>query len=50
MAGDESLDSYYDAVVLGTGLAESILAAALARAGKTVLHLDHVSELQQCRN
>eukprot|EP00953_Heterococcus_sp_UTEX-ZZ885_P015547 8748-Heterococcus_DN1.PRE.5 len=41
MAGDESLDSYYDAVVLGTGLAESILAAALARAGKTVLHLDH---------
>jgi RAB protein geranylgeranyltransferase component A len=33
MAGDESL-------------AESILAAALARAGKTVLHLDHVSALQ----
>ncbi|CAJ1365127.1 unnamed protein product [Effrenium voratum] len=29
-----------DAVVLGTGLPESICAAALARAGKKVLHLD----------
>ncbi|CAJ1384395.1 unnamed protein product [Effrenium voratum] len=29
-----------DAVILGTGLPESICAAALARAGKKVLHLD----------
>ncbi|WWD16550.1 hypothetical protein CI109_100977 [Kwoniella shandongensis] len=30
----------YDVIVLGTGLAESIAAASLAKAGKTVLHLD----------
>ncbi|KAL1410388.1 hypothetical protein Q8F55_004398 [Vanrija albida] len=30
----------YDVIVLGTGLAESIAAAALAKAGKSVLHLD----------
>ncbi|KAI8048737.1 GDP dissociation inhibitor-domain-containing protein [Syncephalis plumigaleata] len=30
----------YDVLLLGTGLVESILAAALARAGKSVLHLD----------
>ncbi|CAD6570829.1 MAG: Rab proteins geranylgeranyltransferase component A [Tremellales sp. Tagirdzhanova-0007] len=30
----------YDVVVIGTGLAESIAAAALAKAGKSVLHLD----------
>ncbi|KAJ3190383.1 hypothetical protein HDU85_000679 [Gaertneriomyces sp. JEL0708] len=30
----------YDAVVLGTGLTQSIVAGALARAGKKVLHLD----------
>ena len=31
----------YDAVVVGTGLCESMVAAALSRAGKSVLHLDH---------
>ncbi|ORX33686.1 putative rab escort protein [Kockovaella imperatae] len=37
----QGLDSdEYDVVVLGTGLAESIAAAALAKAGKSVLHLD----------
>jgi len=30
----------FDAVVVGTGLAESILAAALAWSGSSVLHLD----------
>ncbi|TXT08340.1 uncharacterized protein COLE_05264 [Cutaneotrichosporon oleaginosum] len=36
-----SLDSdKFDVVVLGTGLAQSIAAAALAKAGKSVLHLD----------
>lgn len=30
----------YDAVIVGTGLCESILAAALALAGSSVLHLD----------
>ncbi|KAG0565458.1 hypothetical protein KC19_8G191800 [Ceratodon purpureus] len=30
----------FDAIVLGTGLPESILAASIAAAGKTVLHLD----------
>eukprot|EP00419_Tripos_fusus_P051362 CAMPEP_0172840232 /NCGR_PEP_ID=MMETSP1075-20121228/29153_1 /TAXON_ID=2916 /ORGANISM="Ceratium fusus, Strain PA161109" /LENGTH=740 /DNA_ID=CAMNT_0013684019 /DNA_START=45 /DNA_END=2270 /DNA_ORIENTATION=+ len=32
-----------DACVLGTGLTESLVAAALARHGKRVLHLDHES-------
>ncbi|KAG1363294.1 rab escort protein 1 [Cocos nucifera] len=31
----------FDLVVLGTGLPESLLAAAAAAAGKSVLHLDH---------
>lgn len=34
------LPSEYDAIVLGTGMTESILAAALARIGWKVLHLD----------
>jgi RAB protein geranylgeranyltransferase component A len=33
-------NSEYDTIVVGTGLVESILAGALARVGKTVLHLD----------
>lgn len=36
----ESLDNNFDVVVVGTGLGHSILAAALARAGKRVCHLD----------
>ncbi|KND01101.1 uncharacterized protein SPPG_04191 [Spizellomyces punctatus DAOM BR117] len=32
--------THFDAIVLGTGLSESIIASSLARAGKTVLHLD----------
>ncbi|GAA98330.1 hypothetical protein E5Q_05015 [Mixia osmundae IAM 14324] len=32
--------THFDAIILGTGLAESILAASLAKAGKTVFHLD----------
>lgn len=33
-------ETEYDAVIVGTGLSESILAAALALAGSKVLHLD----------
>ena len=33
--------THFDAIVLGTGLCESMVAAGLARAGKSVLHLDH---------
>ncbi|KAG0223952.1 hypothetical protein BGW42_005441 [Actinomortierella wolfii] len=41
MADLDSLDTtVFDAIVLGTGFTQSIVAAALARAGKTVLHLD----------
>ncbi|WRT65664.1 uncharacterized protein IL334_002609 [Kwoniella shivajii] len=31
---------HYDVIVIGTGLAESIAAASLAKAGQSVLHLD----------
>ncbi|RWS27250.1 rab proteins geranylgeranyltransferase component A 1-like protein [Leptotrombidium deliense] len=34
------LDSSFDVVVVGTGLTESVIAAAVARIGRTVLHLD----------
>lgn len=34
------LPKEYDVIIGGTGLTESILAAALSRIGKTVLHLD----------
>ncbi|CAM9267647.1 unnamed protein product, partial [Ectocarpus sp. 13 AM-2016] len=37
---DDFLEDYYDAIVLSTGLGSSILAAALAKAGKSVLYLD----------
>jgi hypothetical protein len=37
---DEGLLLDYDVVLCGTGLVQSILASALARAGKTVLHCD----------
>ena len=38
---NEHLDqSAYDAVIVGTGLVESIVAAATARVGKSVVHLD----------
>jgi RAB protein geranylgeranyltransferase component A len=32
--------SAFDAIVVGTGLPESLLAASIAASGKTVLHLD----------
>lgn len=41
MADTDSLDAtVFDAILLGTGFTQTIVAAALARAGKTVLHLD----------
>ncbi|CAF0939252.1 unnamed protein product [Didymodactylos carnosus] len=36
----EGLPTEYDVIVIGTGMVESILAAAFARCGKSVLHLD----------
>lgn len=36
----EDLPSEFDLVVVGTGLSESIIAAAASRVGKTVLHVD----------
>jgi Rab proteins geranylgeranyltransferase component A len=37
---EEGLLTKYDVVICGTGLIQSILASALARAGKSVLHCD----------
>ena len=37
---EEGLKAEYDVILYGTGLVESILACAAARAGKSVLHLD----------
>lgn len=34
------MDDHYDVLVLGTGLTEAVLSAALSRAGKRVLHVD----------
>ncbi|XP_034034118.1 rab proteins geranylgeranyltransferase component A 1 [Thalassophryne amazonica] len=39
----EELPSDFDVVVLGTGLAESVVAAACARVGQRVLHVDRRS-------
>lgn len=43
MEGDDDIGSEYDVIVIGTGLVESIFAAAAARVGKSVLHLDNNS-------
>jgi RAB protein geranylgeranyltransferase component A len=41
MADLDSLETtVFDAIILGTGFTQTIVAAALAREGKTVLHLD----------
>lgn len=37
------LEPQFDVVIIGTGLAESVLSAACSRIGKTVLHLDNNS-------
>ncbi|XP_053681235.1 rab proteins geranylgeranyltransferase component A [Anopheles nili] len=37
---EEDLPNSFDVIVIGTGLTESIVAAAASRIGKTVLHLD----------
>nr|XP_033466086.1 rab proteins geranylgeranyltransferase component A 1 [Epinephelus lanceolatus] len=42
MAADD-LPSDFDVVILGTGLAESVVAAAFSRVGQRVLHLDRRS-------
>jgi RAB protein geranylgeranyltransferase component A len=34
------LPQEYDAIIIGTGLTETILSSALSRIGKTVLHID----------
>jgi ribulose 1,5-bisphosphate synthetase/thiazole synthase len=33
-------DTAYDVIIVGTGLTETVAAAALARSGRKVLHLD----------
>ncbi|KAI5702272.1 hypothetical protein M8J76_008650 [Diaphorina citri] len=38
--GEDDLPSDYDVIVVGTGMAESIVAAAVTRIGKKALHLD----------
>ncbi|KAK3923718.1 Rab proteins geranylgeranyltransferase component A 2 [Frankliniella fusca] len=40
MAADNDLPTNYDVIVIGTGMTESILAAAASRVGKQVLHID----------
>lgn len=40
MAEDDLLPTEYDVIVVGTGMAESIVAAAVSRIGKKVLHMD----------
>ncbi|WVQ74521.1 hypothetical protein IAR50_004122 [Cryptococcus sp. DSM 104548] len=40
MSDPELESDVYDVVVIGTGVSQSIAAAALAKAGKSVLHLD----------
>ncbi|KEP49440.1 GDP dissociation inhibitor [Rhizoctonia solani 123E] len=37
---DELQESHYDAVVIGTGLTQSIVAGALAAANKPIIHID----------
>jgi len=37
----EDFPSNFDVIVIGTGLTESIIAAAASRIGKQVLHIDH---------
>ncbi|XP_051959799.1 rab proteins geranylgeranyltransferase component A 2-like [Xyrauchen texanus] len=39
----EELPSQFDVVILGTGLTESVIAAACSRVGQSVLHLDRRS-------
>lgn len=40
MKNSEGLDEYYDLIVLGTGVTESIISCAAAKVGKKVLQLD----------
>jgi Rab proteins geranylgeranyltransferase component A len=56
---EEGLRAHYDVIICGTGLVQSILASALSRAGRSVLHcdaadyygeLDAVWTLDYCRN
>ena len=37
---NDELPSEFDVIIDGTGLVQSLLAAALARSGKSILHLD----------
>ena len=34
------MENHFDVILVGTGLPESILAGALAKSGKRILHLD----------
>ena len=37
---EDRLETTYDVIVVGTGVTEAVVAAALARSGKKVLHID----------
>jgi RAB protein geranylgeranyltransferase component A len=37
---EDPRDNYYDFIILGTGLVESVLSCSLAKKGKRVLHID----------
>jgi RAB protein geranylgeranyltransferase component A len=37
---EDRLETTYDVIVVGTGVTEAVAAAALARSGKKVLHID----------
>lgn len=41
------LPNDYDVIIVGTGLSESILSAALSRIGKSVLHIDRLVNFKQ---
>jgi RAB protein geranylgeranyltransferase component A len=44
MSGFDLEETQYDAIVLGTGLTNTIVASAIAKAGGTLLHLDRNAE------
>jgi RAB protein geranylgeranyltransferase component A len=37
---EDGFEAHYDVVLSGTGLAQSVLSAALSKSGRRVLHLD----------
>lgn len=42
---ESEFEAYYDVVIEGTGLIQSIVSSALCKSGKKILHLDKVNSL-----